>query len=199
MARFLLAHCDPWKSLPGGARRWERHPAVCGEEVTGSLQRSDPRRDQGEEIQLVVFEIAGSDYGVRILDVREIIRVPQITSVPGAGEAVEGIINLRGQVIPVIDLRKRLGTLARELGREARIIVVSTESRLVGVIVDAVKEVVRIPASAIEPPPQEVVVESRLGRRSIEGIGRVGDRLLILLSLSELLRVDEETPVGISA
>lgn len=163
------------------------------------MQRSDPRRDQGEEIQLVVFEIAGSDYGVRILDVREIIRVPQITSVPGAGEAVEGIINLRGQVIPVIDLRKRLGTLARELDRKARIIVVSTESRLVGVIVDAVKEVVRIPASAIEPPPQEVVAESRLGRRSIEGIGRVGDRLLILLSLSELLQVDKETPVGISA
>ncbi len=157
---------------------------------------SDAGRGEGEEIQLVVFEIAGSDYGVRILDVREIIRVPQITSVPGAGEAVEGIINLRGQVIPVIDLRKKLGAQARELGREARIVVTSTEGRVVGVIVDAVKEVVRIAASAIEPPPQEVVAESSLGGQAIEGIGRVGERLLILLSLSELLQVDDGIAVA---
>lgn len=142
-----------------------------------------------QEIQLVIFEVDKGEYGVNILDVQEIIRIPPITRVPRAPTFVEGVTNLRGQVLPVIDLRKRLGTYQRELGSTSRIVVVSNNTRRIGLIVDAVTEVARIPRSSIEPPPPEVLdVDSEF----IDGVGKRGDRLLVLLRLDKVLSLKEE-------
>jgi purine-binding chemotaxis protein CheW len=103
------------------------------------------------EIQLVVFDLASEHYGVNISDVREIMRMQSITRVPGAYSFVEGVINLRGNVLPVIDLRKRLGLKISEHTKDSRIVIIDIEAGEIGVIVDAVTEVLRIPKSSIEP------------------------------------------------
>lgn len=159
-----------------------------------TLKNDGNELKQEEEIQLVIFEIDRGEYGVNILDVQEIIRVPSITKVPRAPVFVEGIINLRGQVLPVIDLRKRLGTQEKDLDFTSRIIVVAQNGRRVGLIVDAVREVTRIPRSSIEPAPPEVLdVDSQF----VEGVGKKGDRLLVLLKLDKVLSVKEQKELSV--
>ena len=142
------------------------------------------RTDVLTETQLVVFDLAAESYGVDIGDVREIIRMQIITKVPGAPPYVEGVINLRGQVIPVVDLRKRLELIVGEQTNESRIVWVTISGQDVGVIVDAVTEVLRIPISSIEPPSSMVTtVESDY----LRGIAKLEDRLIILLDLGKVL------------
>lgn len=143
------------------------------------------------EIQLVVFDLASEHYGVDISDVREIIRMQNITKVPGATSYVEGIINLRGKVLPVLDLRKRLGLKVADQTEESRIVVIDISDGEVGVIVDAVTEVLRVPNSSIEPPSSMV---TQGNSDYLRGIAKLSDRLIILLDLNKLLtsRVDSE-------
>ena len=136
------------------------------------------------EIQLVVFDLASEHYGVDISDVREIIRMQNITKVPGATSYVEGIINLRGKVLPVLDLRKRLGLKVAEQTEESRIVVIDITDGEVGVIVDAVTEVLRVPNSSIEPPSSMV---TQGNSDYLRGIAKLTDRLIILLDLNKLL------------
>lgn len=136
------------------------------------------------EIQLVVFDLASEHYGVDISDVREIMRMQNITKVPGAVSYVEGVINLRGKVLPVLDLRKRLGLKAAEQSEESRIVVVDIADGAVGVIVDAVTEVLHVPNSSIEPPSSMV---ARGNSDYLRGIAKLTDRLIILLDLNKLL------------
>jgi purine-binding chemotaxis protein CheW len=136
------------------------------------------------EIQLVVFDLASEHYGVDISDVREIMRMQNITKVPGAVSYVEGVINLRGKVLPVLDLRKRLGLKVAEQTAESRIVVVDIADGEVGVIVDAVTEVLRVPNSAIEPPSSMV---AQGNSDYLRGIAKLTDRLIILLDLNKLL------------
>jgi purine-binding chemotaxis protein CheW len=136
------------------------------------------------EIQLVVFDLASEHYGVDISDVREIIRMQNITKVPGATSYVEGIINLRGKVLPVLDLRKRLGLKVAEQTEESRIVVIDITYGEVGVIVDAVTEVLRVPNSSIEPPSAMV---TQGNSDYLRGIAKLSDRLIILLDLNKLL------------
>jgi purine-binding chemotaxis protein CheW len=136
------------------------------------------------EIQLVVFDLASEHYGVDISDVREIMRMQNITKVPGAMSYVEGVINLRGKVLPVLDLRKRLGLKVADQTEESRIVVVDIADGEVGVIVDAVTEVLRVPNASIEPPSSMV---AQGNSDYLRGIAKLTDRLIILLDLNKLL------------
>lgn len=139
------------------------------------------------EIQLVVFQLGREEYGVPILKVQEINRLAEITQVPRSAKYVEGVMNLRGRVTPVFDLKKKFG-LSGERGAEARIIVVNTRGQTVGLIVDAVNEVIRLPLSSVEPPP---AVFSADQASFLQGVGKVDDRLLILLELDKVLSQEE--------
>jgi purine-binding chemotaxis protein CheW len=143
------------------------------------------------ESQLVVFDLASEHYGVDISDVREIMRMQSITKVPGAKSYVEGVINLRGKVLPVLDLRKRLGLKVADQTEESRIVVIDISDGEVGVIVDAVTEVLRVPNSAIEPPSTMV---AQGNAEYLRGIAKLTDRLIILLNLNRLLssKVDSD-------
>ncbi len=141
------------------------------------------KRDD-ELLQLVTFSIGEEEFGVDILKVQEIIRTMEITKVPRAQDFVEGVINLRGKVIPIIDLRRRFGFTSKEHDKHTRIIVIEINNMIVGFVVDSVSEVLRIPAATVEPPPPVVAgVESEY----ISGVGKLEDRLLILLDLDKLL------------
>jgi purine-binding chemotaxis protein CheW len=140
------------------------------------------------ETQLVVFDLAKEYYGVDIGDVREIIRMQAITRVPGAPEFVEGVINLRGRVVPVVDLRKRLELIVGEQTKESRIVVVDINGRDVGVIVDAVTEVLRIPMNLIEPPSSMV---TNADSDYLRGIAKLETKLVILLDLDKVLSAIE--------
>ncbi len=142
-----------------------------------------------ELIQLVTFSIGDEEFGVDILKVQEIIRTMEITKVPRAPQFVEGVINLRGKVIPIIDLRSKFGLTFREHDQHTRIIVIEINDMIVGFVVDSVSEVLRIPASTVEPPPPVV---SGLDSEYISGVGKLEDRLLILLDLNRLLSNEEQ-------
>jgi purine-binding chemotaxis protein CheW len=152
------------------------------------MEQSQKKQD-AELLQLVTFSIGDEEFGVDILKVQEIIRTMDITKVPRAPEFVEGVINLRGKVIPIIDLRKRFGITAREHDKHTRIIVIEINSMIVGFVVDSVSEVLRIPAGTVEPPPPVV---SGLESEYISGVGKLEDRLLILLDLNRLLSGEEK-------
>lgn len=141
-----------------------------------------------DQAQLVVFQLAGEFYAVDIHQVREIIRVPEVTRVPRTPDFVEGVINLRGSVIPIIDLRKRFGMDAAEANDEQRIVVVELEDKTLGVIVDAVTEVLRIERDKIEPPSPYIV---SVDTQYITGIARLEERLVILLDVARVLSTDE--------
>ena len=142
------------------------------------------KKQDAELLQLVTFSIGEEEFGVDILSVQEIIRMMDITKVPRAPEFVEGVINLRGKVIPIIDLRRRFGLSTRDHDKHTRIIVIEINNMIVGFVVDSVSEVLRIPASTVEPPPPVV---AGLESEYISGVGKLHDRLLILLDLDKLL------------
>lgn len=143
---------------------------------------------QRKERQLVVFNLGQEEYGVDILQVKEIKRLTEITRVPNAPDHVEGVINLRGNIIPVVDLHKRfeLGTV--EATDESRIVIVNVQDITVGITVDAVSEVITLDESSLAPPPPLVAgIEASF----IEAIGKLKDRLLILLNMDRILGLDE--------
>lgn len=137
-----------------------------------------------EERQLVVFELASEIYGIDIKTVREIIRMQKITYVPDAPAYVEGMINLRGRVIPVVDLRRRFGLMVANPSPEMRILVVDIAGEDIGVIVDAVTEVKRIAGSSVQ---RDALIATADQAYYLEGIAKLGDQLLILLDLERAL------------
>jgi purine-binding chemotaxis protein CheW len=136
------------------------------------------------EEQLVTFSLGSEEFGVDIMGVQEIIRIPPITRVPKAPDYVEGVINLRGNVIPVISLRTRFGMTRVEETNLSRIIVLQVQTKVFGIRVDAVTEVLRLNNEAIEPPPP---IALGMDSRFIHGVGKIGERLLILLELSQIM------------
>ena len=141
------------------------------------------------ETQLVVFRLGNEEYGVDIQQVREIIKVTDVTRVPKAPEFIEGVINLRGQITPVMDLRMRLDLPESQKGEDTRIIITELEKNSVGMIVDSVSEVLRISEKNIDPTP---TISTDVGVEFIKGVGKLGDRLLILLDLMKVLSKKEE-------
>ena len=142
------------------------------------------------EHQLVVFDLANEHYGVDIAAVEGIIKMQPITVVPHTPAFVEGVTNLRGEVLPVIDLRKRFGLpLDQARSKDTRIVVVEIDGKKVGMVVDAVSEVLRVPDEAIEPPsPIVTTVDSAF----IRGIAKVDERLIILVELARVLSTEEQ-------
>ncbi|MCK4873317.1 MAG: chemotaxis protein CheW [Phycisphaerales bacterium] len=142
---------------------------------------------EGDQLQLVTFEVADEEYAVDILAVQEINRMMEITRVPQAPEEVKGVINLRGKIIPVVDIRRRFKIDERESTTDDRIIVVKVQGRVLGFIVDRVHEVLRISASIIEPPPAMI---SSVDSDFISGVSKLDDRLITLLDLERLFAAD---------
>ena len=148
----------------------------------------EAKKDQKELLQLVSFKIADEEFGVDILSVQEINRMSQITKVPNTPDYIEGVINLRGRIIPVIDLRVKLGMARKEHGKNTRIVVVELNGQTLGFIVDEVNEVLRIPKEITEAPPDMV---GGMNSDYITSIGKLEDRLLILLDLEKILSTSE--------
>lgn len=141
------------------------------------------------ESQLVVFELENEAYGVDIAVVEGIIKMQEITRLPRAPHFMEGITNLRGAVVPVIDLRKRFGLPPQEPTRETRIVIANMNGTQVGLIVDAVSQVIRVPQDAIEPPPQLTMT---VNSAFIKSVAKLEKRLVILLDLDKVLSVEEK-------
>jgi len=140
--------------------------------------------------QFVEFKLGEEIYGVDILQVKTIERMMPITKVPKAPDFVEGVINLRGEIVPVIDLKKRFDLPPGEVNDETRIIIVALEDLTVGMIVDSATEVVKLSQDSIEPPPSITLgVDSSF----IEGVGKIGENLLIILNLAKVLQPKEVT------
>jgi purine-binding chemotaxis protein CheW len=141
-----------------------------------------------KDLQVVGFRIGNETFGVRIGSVREIIRVPEITAVPSAPETIEGVINLRGKIIPVMDLRKRFGQAQVQPDKKNRILVVELENKLVGLIVNAASEVLKIAPSEIDAPGN---LFSEGESSYVTGVGKLKGRLIILLDIAKLLHRPE--------
>ncbi|MGC2062653.1 MAG: chemotaxis protein CheW [Thermodesulfovibrionales bacterium] len=140
-----------------------------------------------EILQLVTFRLGSEEYAIDILKVQEINRMVDITSVPNSPSDVKGVINLRGKVIPVINLRKKFGLGSKDTDAQSRIMVVDV-GITVGLIVDSVSEVLRLSSDTVEPPPP---MTGGIGSEFIRGVGKLQDRLLILLDIDKLLGHDE--------
>jgi len=184
----LLLLLDLHKLLTTSEKRKLSQLSKTGE--ADIKDRKEGRR-MTEEEQLVSFKIENEEFGVNIEEVQEIIRLPEITRVPQAPFFVEGVINLRGNVLPVIDLRKRFDLEATKKTNATRIVVTNVDNKTTGIIVDSVSEVLRLPKDAIEPPPPIV---AGIEAKYLRGIGKLDDgkRLLILLNLREILTVRKE-------
>ncbi len=137
-----------------------------------------------EEQQVVTFRLGDEEFGIDIMKVQEIIKIPPLTTVPRAPRYIEGVINLRGTVIPVINLKERFGRLKAALTETARIIIFKIHSLTMGILVDQVNEVVLIPGEAIEPPiPMAVKIHSDF----VRGIAHIGNRLIIIVEIDNII------------
>ena len=139
-------------------------------------------------IQLVGFRLDNEDYAIAITKIQEIILMKPITRVPQVPDFIEGLINLRGSVIPIVNLRKRFGLSPRDLDDETRIIVVNIHDKTVGCIVDAVTQVMRIGRDQIQPPPLGIMA---ISQHYLSGLAKLEDRLLIILDIDKLFEVGE--------
>jgi len=137
----------------------------------------------GDLLQIVSFRLGNEEFGIDILKVQEINRMVDITKVPQAPHYCEGIINLRGKVIPVINMRKKFGLDSEEWNRSTRILVCDVDGNIVGMVVDSVEEVLKIPKSTIEPAPEIV---SSVNADYIKGIAKLENRLLIFLDIGKI-------------
>jgi len=144
--------------------------------------------------QLVVFSIGNESYGVDVEAVESIIKMQEITKLPHAPEFVEGVTNLRGSVVPILDLRRRFGLAPEEATRDTRIMIVNMNENHVGMVVDAVTQVVRISAESIEPPPQMAMT---VNSAFIRGIAKLDDMLIILLDLRKVLTLEEQERLSV--
>ena len=142
-----------------------------------------------QEAQLVVFKIGEEEFGVEINQVREIVKLVSITRMPKAPVFIEGVVNLRGQIITVIDLAKRLDLPSTGKTEETRIMVVEVGDNTVGMIVDSVSEVLRLSIDDIEATPS--LIDTEVHEKYLRGVGKSADRLLILLDLNEVLSHEE--------
>lgn len=144
-------------------------------------------------LHLVGFRIGRETFGVPISLVHEIVRVPEITAVPEAPDYVEGVINLRGKIVSIVDLRKRFGEKQITPNKKNRILVVEVERKMVGLIVDSASEVLRMSSDDVEDPPN-VFEEGELNY--VTGVGKLKDRLIILVELTKVLQKGELKRLG---
>ena len=159
--------------------------------ATHALATINPDSSKHELIQLVSFKLDNEEYGIEVLKVREIIRMIPITHMPNTPQYVEGIINLRGKIIPVVSMRKKFGLMEQDISSQTRIVVMDISGELMGFTVDSVSEVIRISGSEIQPPPN--VVSGGIDQECITGVINQAERLLVLLDLERLFSHEEKT------
>ena len=154
----------------------------------------------GEIVQVATFHIGAEEYGVDISQIQEIIRMVEVTRVPRTPDFMDGVINLRGQLIPIVDLRTRFGMERVAPTKATRIIVTDIGTKRVGIVVDSATEVVTIPIESIEEPPEMI---AGVGADYLQGVGKIGDRLVILLDLTMVIadpqrrdRADDALPTA---
>lgn len=140
------------------------------------------------ENQLVVFELGKEHFGIDIAAVESIIKIQMITSIPHTADYIMGVTNLRGSVVPVIDLGIRLGMTRKPNDQNSRIIVATVNSVKVGMIVDSVSEVMRVADESIEPPPSMAL---GVNRAYITGVAKIEELLVILLDLGEVMQLNK--------
>jgi purine-binding chemotaxis protein CheW len=146
-----------------------------------------------KDLQIVGFRVGSETFGVPIQSVHEIVRMMDITSVPDAPVYIEGVINLRGKIIPVIDLRKRFGEKEIKSSKKNRILVAEVGTKMVGLVVDSASEVLKMPPSDIDPPPN-IFEDGELNY--VTGVGKLNGRLIILVELSKIMQRGELRRLG---
>lgn len=170
--------------------------SISGTNAMGTTGQSAPRPSRGGDqklqsgaptLQLVGFHVAGEEYGLDILRVHEIIRAQRLTRVPNSPNFIDGVMNLRGKIVPVVALRRCFGLEPAPEDQQTRIVVVEMKDAVLGFIVDSVSEVLRIPADAVEPAPRLGKVE----KEYVSGVGKIDDRLLIVLDVDRLMNSEE--------
>ncbi|WP_340818944.1 chemotaxis protein CheW [Methanolobus sp. WCC4] len=151
----------------------------------------DTRESSSSEelLQLVICQLSGEEFGIKISGVKEIIRMPEITRIPQVLNYVEGVINLRGSLVPVIDLAERFGLKRSTTDEDSRIVVVELGNLTAGMIVDSVSEVLRISPDNIDKAPD--IITRGVSERYIQGVGKIDERLLILLDIERIF-TDEQ-------
>src|SRR5579883_1581634 len=154
-----------------------------------TMEQKEKAQTSGEVVQVVSFRLGNEEYGVDISQVQEIIRMVEITHVPRAPKFMEGVINLRGQLIPIIDLRTRFGMQKIDATKSTRIIVTEIGNKRVGIVVDSVSEVLNIPIENVEDAPEMI---AGVGTEYIQGVGKMGDRLIIMLDLTMVISGEEK-------
>ena len=144
---------------------------------------------------LILFELAGTTYGVRSRFVQQIEMIEDVASVPNAHPAVEGVVLVRGQVIPALNLRTRFGFDGIDRDLRSRLVVINSGARVVGLIVDTAREFIKIPTESIEPPPEAL---TGLSGRYLEGVATINERMILLLNLDAVLDLDYEVEPQVS-
>jgi purine-binding chemotaxis protein CheW len=147
-----------------------------------------PAPVDGGELHLITFGLDREEYGIKVGQVREVIRVTEITRVPQSPAHVRGVTNLRGRILPVVEIRTRLGLEAGVVTQRSRIIVVEVHDRVLGILVDAVLQVAKVPLETVTPPPEEVVTPQT---DYINGVAHWSGRLIILLELEKVLLLQD--------
>ncbi len=171
----------------------EKGPPNSGGKKGVAMEATRDRSRVEELRQFISFAVGEEEYGLELLRVKEVIRLREITWLPNAPAFVKGIINLRGDVIPIISLREKFGLPAKEATVSTRVIVVESSGRLIGMVVDSASQVVRIPADQIEPPPP---VFGGAVQEFITAVGKLEDKLVILLDVDAVLTADQIRALG---
>jgi purine-binding chemotaxis protein CheW len=140
----------------------------------------------------ILFELSDTTYGVRSRFVQQIEMIDDVASVPNAHPAVEGVVLVRGQVIPALNLRTRFGFEKIERDLRSRLVVINTDKRVVGLVVDTAREFLKIPTESIEPPPEAL---TGLSGHYLEGIATIGERMILILNLDAVLDLEYETEI----
>jgi purine-binding chemotaxis protein CheW len=149
----------------------------------------NPEKAAFTEKQIVVFRISTEEFGVDINEVREIIKLEDVTRIPNAESYVEGVINLRGKIIVIIDLAKKLGLAEKSASKDTRIIVIEVNSSTLGMVVDSCNEVMRLQGEQVESAPE--IIKRKIKEDFIEGVAVLKERLIILLDLAKILGKEE--------
>ena len=194
LAADILAMADAAAVTPAISARAEPappEPATAAARAHNISFFASPVREERKAAEatehLATFFLSREEYGVDVRLVQEIIRITEITPVPRAPVSIKGVINLRGRIIPVVDLKRKLGLGDAELGRRARIVVVKLRERLVGLLVDGASQVLKVPVSSIDPAPDAVV---EIDAEYIRGVAKLPDRLIILMDLHKILSLE---------
>jgi purine-binding chemotaxis protein CheW len=191
---LALAASGALESAPAAAAPLERRaapvesaaaPAAHSISLFGAVREERKAAEATEH--LATFFLSGEEYGVDVRLVQEIIRVSEITQVPRAPEFIKGVINLRGRVIPVLDLKRKLGLGEVVAARQSRIVVVKVRDRLVGLLVDGASQVLKVPVASVEAAPEEVV---EIDANYLRGVAKLENRLIILMDLAKVLALE---------